>query len=92
MVEYEAVTQDRTVVSPESGSVVLGNKHLSADDIRHNMKVLIMLDAIFTMGITDLAIVAAPMWKYLHATNTQIGIVGYNGIHIRCRQLLVSIC
>lgn len=49
---------------------------LSAADIRHNMIVLIMLDAIFGMGATDLQIAIGPLWKYLQASNTVIGLVG----------------
>ena len=55
---------------------VLERKALSARDIRHNMIVLILLDSIFVMGASDLQIVTGPLWKYLNASNTLIGLVG----------------
>ncbi|MCL5102999.1 MAG: MFS transporter [Armatimonadetes bacterium] len=49
---------------------------LTAADIRHNMIFIVMLDAIFTMGVSDLQLVTGPVWKYLKASNTLIGLVG----------------
>ncbi|MBI2842231.1 MAG: MFS transporter [Armatimonadetes bacterium] len=49
---------------------------LSVADVRHNMIFIVMLDAIFTMGVSDLQIVTGPVWKYLGASNTLIGLVG----------------
>lgn len=48
----------------------------SKTDIKHNMIVLVMLDAIFTMGAADLQIATGPLWKFLHASNTVIGLAG----------------
>lgn len=49
---------------------------LSPADIKHNMLTLIMMDAIFGMGVSDLSVVMGPLWKYLEVSNSVIGLVG----------------
>lgn len=53
-----------------------GHAVLTTGDIRHNMICMVMLDAIFTMGVSDLQLVTSPVWKYLKASNTLVGFVG----------------
>jgi MFS family permease len=37
---------------------------------------IVLLDSIFTMGASDLALVTGPLWKFLNASNTIIGLTG----------------
>lgn len=55
------------------GEMLTAAPSLSKADIRHNMIVLIMMDAIFGMGVSELSVVAQPLWRYLGASNTLIG-------------------
>jgi MFS family permease len=48
---------------------------LSDADVRHNVKVNVLLDAIYTLGATDFALVAGPLYVYLKASNTVIGMI-----------------
>ncbi|MBI2842156.1 MAG: MFS transporter [Armatimonadetes bacterium] len=54
----------------------VGERHVISDaDIRHNMKVIIMLDAIFTTGVADLTMASTPLWVLLGASSTRIGFI-----------------
>jgi len=48
---------------------------LTHTDIRRNMVMLIMLEAIFAVGAADLSVALAPLWTYLGASNKIIGLV-----------------
>jgi len=63
------------VKKAEDASSVIENK-LTDKQIKKNLILMILMDSIFSMGAIDLQIVMQPLWKYLHATNTQIGMVG----------------
>jgi len=51
-------------------------RRMPAADIRHNMIVCIMLDAIFLTGYNDLQIALQPMYVFLKASDTVIGFIG----------------
>ncbi len=51
-------------------------KPMSDADIKHNVKVNVLLDAIFFTGVADVALVAAPMYVYLKASDPLIGLMG----------------
>lgn len=71
-----ATLGDDNIPYTDTTSDVLGNgQTLSSDDIRHNMKVIIMLDAIFTTGVADLAMATTPLWVILGASSTKIGFI-----------------
>ena len=48
---------------------------LKKEDIMHNMKVLVLLDAIFFTGAADLGVVVGPLYVWLGMSNTFIGIL-----------------
>ena len=48
---------------------------LTPPDVRHNLAVVVMLDAIFTMGAADFVIALQPLLVHLKASNTLIGLV-----------------
>ncbi|MBI2843951.1 MAG: hypothetical protein HYX78_11180 [Armatimonadetes bacterium] len=64
-------------VACATGDTVAEASHrtLSDADIRHNMKVIIMLDAIFTTGVADLVMATTPLWVLLGASSTRIGFI-----------------
>ncbi|MBI2843866.1 MAG: MFS transporter [Armatimonadetes bacterium] len=49
---------------------------ISAADVRHNLIFVVLLDAVFTMGVVDLNLVMSPMWVFFKASNTLVGLVG----------------
>ncbi|MCL4552808.1 MAG: MFS transporter [Candidatus Marsarchaeota archaeon] len=49
---------------------------LSEADIKHNVKVNILLDSIFITGAADLALAAGPLYVFLKASDTLIGLMG----------------
>ncbi|MHB9035789.1 MAG: MFS transporter [Armatimonadota bacterium] len=49
---------------------------LTAVDIRHNMIVLIMMDAMWIMGSAEIALASGPLYVFLNASNTIIGLIG----------------
>lgn len=53
---------------------------LTPEDIQHNMRVIIALDAIFTTGVADLSMAMTPLWVFLGASSTRIGFINSLGI------------
>lgn len=51
---------------------------LSEQDVRHNVRVNVLVSAIFQIGAADMALAAGPLLVYLMASNTVIGLV--NGL------------
>ncbi|MBI2843871.1 MAG: MFS transporter [Armatimonadetes bacterium] len=64
---------DRSVVSAVDAPNPDGAQSLSDRDIRHNMIVLIMIDAIWGLGATEIGLASSPLYVFLHASNTIIG-------------------
>ena len=48
---------------------------LSEADAKHNVKVNVLLDAIYCLGAADFALAAGPMYVFLGASNTMIGTI-----------------
>jgi hypothetical protein len=46
---------------------------LTPQDVQHNMRVLIAVDAIFTTGAADLSLAMVPLWVFLGASSSRIG-------------------
>jgi MFS family permease len=73
------VILDGSVDSPETvqeaGDPRMALGPMPKEDVRFNMKVLVMLEAIFFMGITDLGMALQPLLVYLKASNLAIGII-----------------
>jgi MFS family permease len=65
---------------PESRCASRQEQVMSSRDLRHNMVVNIALDAIFTLGLSDLAVAVSPMWVFLGASNTLVGLVALTGL------------
>lgn len=53
-----------------------GDKPLSHADVVHNLKVLIGIDCIWTFGAAEMMLAASPLYVYLNASNTLIGLIG----------------
>lgn len=51
---------------------------LSEQDIRHNVRVSVLVAAVFQIGAADMALAAGPLLVYLSASNTVIGLI--NGL------------
>jgi len=69
-----------TVISPTESKLsqpgIESGNELSRADVRHNMIVVIMLDAIFGAGATDFVLAATPLYVFLGASDTLIGAIG----------------
>lgn len=63
--------KDRAVVADPARS-------LSDGDIRHNVRVNVLVAAIFQIGAADMALAAGPLLVFLEASNTVIGLI--NGL------------
>jgi MFS family permease len=51
---------------------------LSSEDVRHNVRVNVLVAAIFQIGAADMALAAGPLLVFLEASNTVIGLI--NGL------------
>lgn len=77
-------TEDKNVtVCPERADVG-GEDRISgvssAADIRHNLIVLVLIDCIWVFGAAEMLLAAGPLYVYLHASNTLIGLIGSSQI------------
>lgn len=72
----DSIGPDLLIEDPQiQTSEVSEHEVLKPEDVQHNMKVIIALDAIFTTGVADLTMAATPLWVYLGASSTRIGFI-----------------
>ncbi|MHB9035720.1 MAG: MFS transporter [Armatimonadota bacterium] len=76
-------------VISEQNSVVIGSEEeirdtqvgcLSEADVKHNVKVNVLLDAIFCVGAADFEVAVGPLYVYLNASNALIGLLQSMGM------------
>lgn len=48
---------------------------LSPADIKHNIIVMLLIDCLFTLGTEEMSRAAGPLYKYLGASNTMVGLM-----------------
>lgn len=49
---------------------------LSPADIKHNIIVMLLIDCLFTLGTEEMSKANGPLFKYLGASNTMVGLLG----------------
>jgi len=76
LVVNEGVDVNGEAASEQTPGDEPDRQSMSDADIRHNMKVLILLDSIFFTGAADSALVMTPLYVFLKASDTQIGLIG----------------
>jgi len=54
-------------------------KELSEEDAKHNVKVNVLVSAVFQIGAADMALAAGPLMVYLGASNAVIGLISGMG-------------
>jgi hypothetical protein len=66
------VAQAASIGIPDSG-------RLTPEDIRHNVRVNVLVSAVFQIGAADMALAAGPLMVYLGASNATIGLMNGMG-------------
>jgi len=71
MVESDPMSRAQEVESIETAD----SPALSPEDVRHNVRVNVLVSAIFQIGAADMAVAAGPLLVYLGASNATIGLM-----------------
>lgn len=53
---------------------------LSKADIKHNIIVMLLIDCLFTLGTEEMSRASGPLYKYLNASNTMVGLIAASQI------------
>ena len=70
----EAIDDDAPA-TPQAAPPGPRQQPLSKIDIRHNMILLILMDTVWLFGATEMTLASSPLYAYLKASNTVIGLI-----------------